>query len=170
MKFASLCFIVLFQIVINTAVFSQDNFYKTKQPRPLQQQQSVQFAPKAVQQASASHHRNNPNASSIFIKDLPFCSEAVKQRVAINKQVGKPLTDGIYKKYRISIASNKEIEIMKKLQESLKKTSGYVKAIVLSRSNIELVVLPEIQSESIKEALGDYLNSISFDTENYFVQ
>ena len=59
---------------------------------------------------------------------------------------------------------------MKKLQESLQKLNGYVKAIVISKRDIELVVLPEIQSESIKEALGDYLNSISFDAENYFVQ
>jgi hypothetical protein len=170
MKFAKLCLIVFLQTIIKTPVFSQENFYRTKQPRSIQQQQAVNNTSTVSHSESSGITHSVSSAPPLFMKDLPNFSETVKERVAINKQNRKPLTDGIYKKYRISIASNKEIEVMKKLQESLKKLNGYVKAIVVSNRDIELVVLPEIQSESIKEALGDYLNSISFDTENYFVQ
>jgi hypothetical protein len=170
MKFANLCLIVFLQTIINTPVFSQENFYRTKQPRSLQQQQAVNTTSNVSHSESSGITHSVSAAPSLFMKDLPNCSEAVKERVANNKQTRKPLTDGIYKKYRISIAAGKEAGIIQKLQTAILKVNGYVRFDVVSKNSIDLIVLPQIQSESIKLSLESFKDEISFEAEDYFVK
>lgn len=158
------CAFILLGYTING--YSQDQFYKTNSPRPSANNNAIVVPSPAVQ--GASH--TVAETPALFIQELPYCSEAVKKRAALNKQAGKSLADGIYKRYVIRIEPNKEGVTSKKVMVSLKHLEGFVSTIIMNNSEVELVVVPGVRSESVKMVTEIYKGNVSFISEQYFVK
>lgn len=165
MKHSTLVLCILFLCGYTSKVDAQDQFYKTKSPRPSANNNAVVVPSSSTQVAS----QIVPSTSPLFMNELPFCNESVQKRAALNKQSGKSLADGIYKKYMIRVEPNKEGVTSKKVMESLKSIEGFVSINIRNNNELELVVFPEVRSESVKMVTENYKGNVSFISEQYFV-
>lgn len=115
-------------------------------------------------------NNNNPPYAHSFHFENDRLSKEVEARINFNKLNGKLLSEGIYKSYKVSIESCKNLEDVKNKLSFLNNVSGFIKYEFISEGVVRLIVAPEFISTDLKEKL--LLQKIKFDflEEVYFLK
>lgn len=129
-----------------------------------------------MKSSNTSNSKKNENVGNLskklnynFLKDYESMSIEVRNKINANKINSKKLSEGILKSYTVNVKSCISIETTRKTFTFLESKSGIVETKFISKGIIQIVVIPEYDSESLKEALSSNEISFKFLSENYFL-
>ena len=112
---------------------------------------------------------SNPPTNEILL-DYNNMSLFVKSRVDQNKKNGRPLYEGLGKKYVIEIPEISDKKMMEKRLLFLKSWNGCYSYEYLSEKKVTIVISIEKKSEDLKEKLSTNFNSFDFISETIIVK
>ena len=115
-------------------------------------------------------NNNNPPYAHSFHFENDRLSKEVDARINFNKLNGKLLSEGIYKSYKVSIESCKNLVDVKNKLSFLNNISGFIKYEFISDGVVRLIVAPEFKSTDLKDRLLSQKIKFNFLEEVYFLK
>lgn len=167
----------IFLIVVDLKIQAQsskkeintDHVEKAKEPKISSRSPNSKIS-EPVSIISQAKNNNNPHYNQSFHFENDRLSKEVDTRINFNKTHGKPLSEGIYKSYSVSIEECKNLEDAKNKLSILNNVPGFIKYEFISDGLVRLIVVPEIISTDLKEKLLSERIKFNFLEEVYFLK
>ena len=177
MYFKSGMFFLFFIFIVHQKIQAQSSkkeintshVEKANVPQILSQSPNSKIT-ESVSVINQTTNNNNPHYNQSFHFENDRFSKEVEARINFNKLHGKPLSEGIYKSYKVSIESCKNLVDVKNKLSFLNNISGFIKYEFISDGVVRLIVAPEFKSTDLKDRLLSQKIKFNFLEEVYFLK